>query len=391
MKNNVKRIIATTAAAAIVTSIASMASAKEANNIYINGTLSENSQIEVINDKKFIPLRAICETLGFDVEWQNDSRTIVISSLPVYITCSPDYDGYTFARTAPMLLGDAPVIINDSTYVPMNFVEEILKGELLEKEDGIYISYGEAVEENTVSGTICDIIYEGDKLVQIVIGEKDDINSQTILNLTDELAATAKELGLEIGSQITAQITDLMTMSIPPQVIPTAISIATVDSVEIAGTVCELVYDEDKNLVQIITGEKDNVFSQKAYNLSEELSAQIIEMGIKEGSIIAGTASAAETRSIPAQSALFSIESAVKVNGTVCELVYDENNNLIQIVIGDKNDVMSQTVFNLTQKLANDATELNIKEGTKIKGIARAIMTMSIPAQQPLLTIEIDN
>ena len=179
-------------------------------------------------------------------------------------------------------------------------------------------------------------------------------------------------------------------MSIPPQVIPTAISIATVDSVEIAGTVCELVYDEDKNLVQIITGEKDNVFSQKAYNLSEELSAQIIEMGIKEGSVIAGTASAAETRSIPAQSALFSIESAVMVSGTVCELVRDENNNLIQIVIGDKNDVMSQTVFNLTQKLANDAKELNIKEGTKIKGIARAIMTMSIPAQQPLLTIEID-
>jgi uncharacterized protein YunC (DUF1805 family) len=400
MKTNVKRIIATTAAAAAVASIASMASAQDADNIYINGALSQDHQIKVIENKKFIPLRAICEELGFDVEWENDTRTIIISSMPVYITCSPDRDGYTFAKTAPMMLGEAPRLIDDLTYVPLNFVDEILMGTLEEKEDGIYILYGEAAQKNTVSGEICEMIYKDDKLVQIAIGDKEDIYSQTILNLSEELAEKAAELGLDVGSQIVAEITDLQTMSIPPQVIPTSLSVAekadeiteAVEGVEVTATVYNLIYDENEKLVQLVTGDKEDITKQVVYNLTEELAKRAELLGITEGTTFVGTASPAQTRSLPPQQALLTIDSiqSVAVSGTVCELIYRDD-KLVQIAVGDKDDLMTQTVFNLTEELAKAAEELDIKEGTKIRGTAKPMQTMSIPPQQPLLTIEIDN
>ena len=400
MKNNFKRIIATTAAAATVASIASMASAQGADDIYINGALSQDHQIKVIENKKFIPLRAICEELGFDVEWENDTRTIIISSMPLYITCSPDRDGYTFAKPAPMMLGEAPRLINDLTYVPLNFIDEILLGSYEEKEDGLYILYGETAQNNTVSGVICEMIYEDDKLVQIAIGDKDDVYSQKILNLSEELAAKATELGLEVGSQIVAEITDLQTMSIPPQVIPTSIALAenaeqtteAKESVEVTATVYELVYDENDKLVQLVTGDKEDITKQVVYNLTEELAQRAGLLGISEGVTFVGTADPAQTRSLPPQQTLLTIDEfqSVAVSGTVCELIYNEDNKLIQIAVGDKNDVMTQTVFNLTEELAKTAQDLAITEGTKIKGTAKPMMTMSIPPQQPLLTIEID-
>lgn len=400
MKNNVKRFIATTLAAASTVSIASFASAQSADDIYINGALSQDNQMKVIENTKFIPLRAICEELGFDVEWQNDTRTIIISSLPVYITCSPDRDGYTLAKTAPMMLGVAPKLVDDLTYVPLNFVEEILKGSYEETTDGIQILYGEAAQQNKISGVICEMIYDGDKLVQIVIGNEDDVYSQKILNLSDELSAKAGELGLTVGTEISAEITDLMTMSIPPQYVPTSVTVigeqpteeaeAELESVEITAIVNEIVYDENKNPIQLVTGDRNDATNQIVFNLSEKATKQVVELGIKENSQIIGMASPAQTRSLPPQQLLYSVDllSSVEVSGTVCELIYKDD-KLIQIAVGNKEDVLSQTVFNLTDELAAKAVKLNIKEGTKIKGTAKEMMTMSIPPQQPLLSIEI--
>lgn len=402
MRNKVKRIIATATAAASVIAVASMAAAQENDKLYINGTLSENGSIEVVGEKKYLPLRAICEGLGFDVEWDDASRKIIISSIPVYITCSPDRDGYTFAKTAPMLLGEAPKLINDKTYVPMNFVEEILDGKLEEKADGVNIVYAEVEEKNEISGTICEIIYDGEnteqeKPVQLVLGDKDDINSQTVLNLSDELSAKVKELGLEVGTKIVAEVGDLATASIPPQMVPVSISVAETaeeakDTVEISGTVCELVYDSDNNLVQIITGEKEDPHTQNAYNLSDELAETVKKLGIKEGSQIIGTADIAQTRSIPPQQALYTVEllQSVEISGTVCEVLY-ENDKPVCLVTGEKDNPTKQWVYILNDELSKKVTELGIKEGTKIKGTAKEMVTMSIPPQQPLLTVETDN
>lgn len=49
-------------------------------------------------------------------------------------------NNYNFAKMA-VKLGTAPVIIDSKTYVPTNFIEEILKAEVEAIEDGLKIIY----------------------------------------------------------------------------------------------------------------------------------------------------------------------------------------------------------------------------------------------------------
>ena len=229
MKNTSKRIIAVLSATTLALS-ASLAMAEDKDimlisenpdsQIYVNETLLDKTT-KTVGDTQFLPLRAVCEALGFEVQWIEESRTIEIVKLPVYITCSPDRDGYTFAKTAPMLLGAAPTLIDDLTYVPQNFVDEIV-GASLEVEDGAF-HIATAVEEPEaetveVTATIVELIYdENEKLVQLVTGDKEDPMNQLIFNLSEELIEKASELGLEVGKTITGEAAALQTMSIPPQ------------------------------------------------------------------------------------------------------------------------------------------------------------------------------
>ena len=229
MKNTSKKIIAVLSATTLALS-ASLAMAEDKDimlisenpdsQIYVNDTLIEKTT-KTVGDAQFLPLRAVCEALGFEVLWNEESRTIEIVKLPVYITCSPDRDGYTFARTAPMLLGAAPTLIDDLTYVPQNFIDEIV-GATLEVEDGAYHIYTDIAEGEPetveVSATIVDLIYdENDNLVQIVTGDKEDPMNQLIFNLSEELTLALKDMNLEVGMTFNGSAVALQTMSIPPQ------------------------------------------------------------------------------------------------------------------------------------------------------------------------------
>lgn len=318
MKNTTKKIIAVLSAATIALS-ASIAMAQDAKHdvmlisakvpqLYVNDTLLENATVHTVDDKEFLPLRAICEALGFTVNWINESRTIEIVDLPLYVTCSPDRDGYTFARTAPMLLGSAPLLIDDTTYVPVNFVDEIIKHELKNENGNIYIST--PVEKVEVSGEIVELIYdENDKLVQIVTGDAEDVMNQVIFNLSEELTESAKELNLEVGMTIKGIAVALQTMSIPPQQPLLTLEIAEIapETIEVTAEIVELVYDENKTLVQIVTGDKEDPTKQLIFNLSEELSKNASELDLEVGKTISGKAMALQTMSIPAQQPLVEI------------------------------------------------------------------------------------
>ena len=312
MKHTKKRILSVATTAALLLSISAAVNAKDEGNIYLNNALLENTQIVEHNDVTMIPLRAVCENLGFTVNWIHESRTIELVKMPIYITCSPDRDGYTFSKTAPQLLGVAPQLIDDSTYVPTNFINEILQGEISEENGNIYINYGEEeVAVPVVSGTVCDMIFEDENLIKLVIGEKDLPDTQTILNLSEEMAKIATELGIEVGSVISAEVEDLATLSIPPQMIPVSLELVEADVSEsteaVEGVICDLVF-EDEKLVQIVIGDENDPLSQTVLNLTEELAAKALELKAEKGMTLKGTASMMMTRSIPAQQPLVSIE-----------------------------------------------------------------------------------
>ena len=309
MKKTSKRIITTLTAGAVVASMGvAFANNTDAQKIVLNGNVIEGAKVVVEGDKSYIPLRAVCEGLGFTVDWENDARRITVTKLPIYITCSPDYDGYTFARTAPMLLGDAPKLIDDTTYVPQNFVEEILKGTLEVVDNEYHIVYG---EQNTaeISGTVCELVYEDEKLVQLVIGDKEDVYSQTAINLNEELTQKVVDLGIEEGTNVVIKTTEQETMSIPPQRVGVDIEIEVQNTVEISGTVCELVY-EDEKLVKVVIGDKEDRNSQTVLNLNEELAQKVAKLEIQEGSKIVATTTDLETMSLPPQRVLVDIAIA---------------------------------------------------------------------------------
>ena len=78
----------------------------------------------------------------------------------------------------------------------------------------------------------------------------------------------------------------------------------------------------------------------------------------------------------------------VEVTATIVDFIYDENDKLIQIVTGDAEDPNQQLIFNLSEELIEKISEYNLEAGMTITGQAVALMTNSIPPQQPLLTID---
>lgn len=71
-----------------------------------------------------VPLRAISESLGFDVTWDNTAQGVKIGKA-TFLNIGKD--NYTYMKTAPIQLGTAPELVEGVTYVPLSFFKEVLK------------------------------------------------------------------------------------------------------------------------------------------------------------------------------------------------------------------------------------------------------------------------
>ena len=135
--------------------------------ITVNGTEIDAPDYFMKDETLMLPLRAITEALGFEIEWQGETGTIILTRGPLYITMSAFADGYTFSKTAPMTLGTAPILTEGTTFVPENFITEILDGAYAIDEAGnIKIVWGDMKDVALITGlsteekqiTVTDII-----------------------------------------------------------------------------------------------------------------------------------------------------------------------------------------------------------------------------------------
>lgn len=90
-----------------------------------------------INDKgvTMIPLRFVAEELDYEVKWNNEDRSVELLRGPQWSLVTIGKDSYNFARMH-IELGTAPIILNDHTFVPVSFAEQVLMGEVELMEDG---------------------------------------------------------------------------------------------------------------------------------------------------------------------------------------------------------------------------------------------------------------
>lgn len=90
------------------------------------------------NEEKvfMVPLRQIAEKLDYKVEWDQETQSAELTKGPHWTRVTIGKDNYNFARMM-VELGTAPELTDSKTYVPLSFLEEILKVNIEITEDGI--------------------------------------------------------------------------------------------------------------------------------------------------------------------------------------------------------------------------------------------------------------
>lgn len=345
MKKNIKRIIPAVALTAAIAATATMAYAEynpdkavdntvvstkavtESNSITINDNLIAGVT-KTFENHLFVPVRSIAEELGFEVNWIADTKTITLTNTPQYITFNINSDGYTFAKTAPIKLGYAPVLTEGVTYVPVEFLTEIMHLEVETLDNSIAITTEDISDEeqHPIIGTATVSSVEDGR-----ISVNDEKLGEVVLIVSEDTPITSEdgeELTMEDiteGAQLTIEYNEAMTMSLPPINNPISITVLNtaeeekIDTITMDGTISEIILPEkgeDVSEVQtkviIKSTDKasdDNEYQELALLLSDDTEINFTGEAdtLTVGAEITAEFSPAMTRSIPTQTQCFSI------------------------------------------------------------------------------------
>lgn len=297
------------AVAGAVALTALVAMAQNDNKVIVNG--NEISADYIVNEagEKMIPLRGVCEELGFEVNWVEESRAIEIVKMPIFITCSPDFDGYAFSRMAHQPLGTAPILVEGTTYVSTGFVSEILGGSI-DTSDDIKITYGEEKAEEEAAP---EVAAPTASVYATEIGENsltvmDFVYGEVIVNVTEDTQIVDSEgkaiklSDIDTSMQLNVTYGETMTMSLPPMTTASKIELTgEMAKVVKEGSVSEITADEGK-VTQIILGENEVALNVSAETIVKDAEGNEKSLAdIKEGTALRARTNGMATMSIPAQ------------------------------------------------------------------------------------------
>ncbi len=280
--------------------------------IFVNNEMLD-ADTYVDGEHVMLPLRAICEALGYEVGYDNESTMISLVKGAHYITMYPTKDEYTFSKMAPVSLGIAPQLVDDRTYVPVSLVENILQsvGCTVDPNGEIRITDPKEEESTYRLVTLLEDVKVGSALVM------DEILGEVIVSFTEETIFQGVSLAeIKKDSEIMVEYTDnAVTMSLPAQASAASVmSVALYEEVNAPEAIASVAYEGTITEVgeDFVVLETEN--GEIRLNVSEETAIRHImnrrlyriddlEVGMK----ISGTHSEAATFSLPPQSAAIEI------------------------------------------------------------------------------------
>lgn len=110
----------------VILSMMLLATSASAIELYVDTTKVETDTDPVIVDgRTLVPLRAIFETLGLTVEWDNDTRTAIGTKDSTTIQVQID-NSTAYVNGVPCTLDVPAQIVNNRTMVPARFIAESL-------------------------------------------------------------------------------------------------------------------------------------------------------------------------------------------------------------------------------------------------------------------------
>lgn len=104
--------------------LSTMASASSGIKVMVNGELVQfDVQPQVINDRTMVPLRAIFEKLGAEVDWNGQTQTVTATRDDIVVV-STIGSRTMYINGEAKTMDVAPSVINGRTLVPVRFVAE---------------------------------------------------------------------------------------------------------------------------------------------------------------------------------------------------------------------------------------------------------------------------
>ena len=398
MKKNIKKIIPMVAIATLMaTSVFANSPKKEntaleqsnvkENSIYINGQLLENANLIKENGKTLMPVRAIFEKLGYEIDYDVNNKIISMSKMPHYITFSTTKDAYTFSRMAPQPLGQAPIVKEGVTYVPVELFDLMGMEVKLTSNNVLYIGYGVEQEESTSAKKEQIIIKEIDEKNNTITVE-DDKRGIVVLNIKDvKIDYTTEDKELMVGQALDVEYGDIMTASEPPINIPKSVKV--VDKFSY-GEVLNVEKDDKNNT---LVSFKDEEIGEVVLVLAPDFNVDYTteDKEIKTGQYLEVVLSRVMTMSLPPMNTPKSVKVMENVaveqeqdkqeetiKGTATIKIVDKENKTILVT----DEKMGEVVLNLHDDLKveykNGESEWMV-EGQKLEIEYSPIMTRSLP------------
>lgn len=176
-----KKSVGAVLAACIITAASTAFAGSEEITVILDGsTLSFDVEPQIINERTMVPLRTIFESIGAEVEWDEQTRTI--TSKKDGTTVEMEIDSYDmYINGEAVTLEAAPTIIDSRTLVPVRAVAE---------------SFGADVSWEDGSRTVIILNDAKDSVVNAVIDVEDYGEIQLMLfeNTAPKTVANFKQL-----------------------------------------------------------------------------------------------------------------------------------------------------------------------------------------------------
>ncbi|CAH1217245.1 hypothetical protein PAECIP111893_04241 [Paenibacillus plantiphilus] len=88
-------------------------------------SLPDKVEVEIINSSVMVPIRVIVENLGFDVNWDKQTRKVTITKEDTIVELAIGSKAAIVDGTEQLLIA-APVIHSDTSLVPLRFISETM-------------------------------------------------------------------------------------------------------------------------------------------------------------------------------------------------------------------------------------------------------------------------
>lgn len=189
------------------------ASTEEISVLFDGQPLSLEVAPQVVNGRTLVPLRAIFEALGAEVQWNSNEQSIIAIQGNTVLNLTIGRNT-AFKNGTPVQLDASPQIVNGRTLVPLRFVSENLGAQV--EWDGTTRQVSIAVEESGGNGQLAPSASAGLKIdpakINSVMGNAfnqfDQLTKVDKLSPADALSRQIASLRLQPEVELVEQLPD---------------------------------------------------------------------------------------------------------------------------------------------------------------------------------------